>query len=150
MPTADLTAVETVPFPGSNPVFTNNATGLPCIDLLTGTVFVTMTNTGTVAFNAFITPFAERTCVTGVPAFTTFTLVPNTPLTRQVERDQLTAGSIHLNAQNVSPGTYTVHMEWNVPPAECQYGTRIKAGFPSAAAITTEIIAAAINPPGGA
>lgn len=148
MPTADLSAVETVAFPGSNPVFTNNATGLPCIDLLGPTVNVTMTNTGTVAFNAFITPFADGACATGQPAFTSFTLVPSTPLTRQVERDMASSGSMHLNAQNVGPGTYHVHVEWNMPPASCQFGTRLKAGVSPTISIGAAFLTSILEPPG--
>lgn len=148
MPTATLTAVapstnlQTVPFtvdPGPS----------QCLDLLALTTRITLTNTGTVAFNVFIVPFGQGGCQGGGGSGPgTFTLVPNVPHDTNIGQFSTTQLSMQLFAQDVGQGTYHVSAAWNVPPANCQFGTRIKAGFPQAAAVTTEIITAALDPPG--
>src|SRR5262247_2028520 len=101
MPTATLTATVVGPPNLQTVLFHVDSTGLPCLDLLTPTTTVTMTNTGTVAHNAFITPYAGRQCNTGEPAFTNFTLVPNVPLSRQLTLTGTTADSLNISAQDV-------------------------------------------------
>src|SRR5262245_16994638 len=148
MPTVTMTAVNSQPSGSASPEFVVDATGLPCIDLVVPTTHLTITNLGTLAFNAFESAYTDRACTVFVPGPGKFTLVPGSPLTIQVAQNGDARLGSKINAQDVGPGTYTIRVEFNVSANECQYGTRIKAGFPEAAAVTTAIITAALDPPG--
>src|SRR5262245_11527240 len=148
MPTVTMTAVNSQPSGSASPEFVVDATGLPCIDLVVPTTHLTITNLGTLAFNAFESAYTDRACTVFVPGPGNFTLVPGIPLTIQVAQNGDARLGSKINAQDVGPGTYTIRVEFNVSANECQYGTRIKAGFPEAAAVTTAIITAALDPPG--